>query len=715
MNSGGPPAVGTAVRVEVKPVPPQVDTGFRPEIQGLRAVAVALVVVFHLWPRRLGGGYVGVDVFFVISGYLITSHLFREVARTTTVDVVRFWARRIRRLLPASFLVLLFCAVATVAVVPMTRWPATVGQITASALYVQNWALQRAAVDYLAREGDGTLVQHYWSLSVEEQFYVAWPLLVVAALWLYGRAVQGGASTEGRRRAVALTLALVAAASFTVSVVLTAQDASVAYFSTLTRAWEFAVGALAALLTVRPGPRARLLLGWAGLLAVLLAAVFYTQTSRFPGWIAALPVLGAAAVILSGTGSNRTAGWWLGRGPATAVGDISYAIYLWHWPLIVLAPYVTGHVLHWPDKIAVIALTLALAWTSTTWIENPLRTRPLLAAASRRAFAFAAVGMLTFTLGYVAVGQMLQARQTEAAARLSEAGTRCLGPHALADPERCRPVEGEGLLIVPADVVAREGDDPLLTACRQTLASDKLLTCTLGTASAARRTVALFGDSHAGQWMPMLDEIGKQLEWKVIVYVKAACPMSLARRVLDNETGDANQLSCEAFTRAAIADVRARPDVTDVFVAARPGVYRWTSVPGHPLADPATDGFTTAWQQLTSPTRRLHLIAATPFPEYDVPTCLTRHPDDVTACSTGRAEALHRDDQRAAAAVWTRGRTTAPVSVIDLTDELCDARWCYARIGSLAVYRDRNHLSLDYARLLAPFAIAQLPADLRTG
>ena len=212
-------------------------SGVRPEIQGLRALAVVLVVVFHLWPYRLHGGYVGVDVFFVISGDPITSHLAREVEQTGRLRVGRFWARRIRRLLPASLLVLAVSAVTILIWVPQSYWQQFMREIVASAIYVQNWALAADSVDYLAATNVASPAQHFWSLSVEEQFYVAWPLLLVAAVWLAARF-----GHWSRRSAIIVMLAVIGAASLAYSVIFTTSNPSVAYFSTATRAWEFAAG-----------------------------------------------------------------------------------------------------------------------------------------------------------------------------------------------------------------------------------------------------------------------------------------------------------------------------------------------------------------------------------------------------------------------------------------------------------------------------------------
>src|SRR3954463_13198223 len=216
--------------------PPIARVDVRPEIQGLRAVAVAVVVVCHFWPSALPGGFVGVDVFFVISDFLITSHLLREVARTGRVSLAAFWARRARRILPAALLVLALCALATVAFVPEVHRQQFFAEIRASTFYVQNWELAHSAVDYFAA-GDGpSPVQHFWSLSAEEQFYLVWPVLILAAAAIGAR--------RGRERRVFAALAAVTAASFAYSVHKTGADPRAAYFVTSTRAWEFGAGGL---------------------------------------------------------------------------------------------------------------------------------------------------------------------------------------------------------------------------------------------------------------------------------------------------------------------------------------------------------------------------------------------------------------------------------------------------------------------------------------
>ncbi|HEY6609376.1 MAG TPA: acyltransferase, partial [Candidatus Limnocylindria bacterium] len=349
----------------------------RADIQGLRAVAVGAVLLFHLWPNRLPGGYVGVDVFFVISGFLITSHLLHRPPRSGG-DLLEFWSRRIRRLLPASLLVLTVITIATWAVAPEPQWGNAAKEIAASALYVVNWYLASSSVDYLAAENAPTAAQHFWSLSVEEQFYLVWPLLIglltVIALrrrWPLQTVVGAG-------------LGLAVAASLAYSVIATAQVPASAYFVTPTRVWELGVGGLLALFLSRRAfgrvseseavplpPVARALLAWMGLAAIALAAFLYSPATPFPGYTALLPVLGAAALVAAHAPSNAASpARYLAVRPMQWLGDVSYSVYLWHWPLIVLVPYVLGQPLRTTDKLLILVATLLLAGVTKILVED---------------------------------------------------------------------------------------------------------------------------------------------------------------------------------------------------------------------------------------------------------------------------------------------------------------------------------------------------------
>lgn len=386
------------------------STGRRPELQALRALAVVAVVINHSWPGLAPGGYFGVDIFFVVSGFLITRQLVRERDLRGRISLPRFYLRRARRLLPAATLVLLTVAAMTFLFVPEREWRVWFGEIAASALYVQNWAVIAAG------PGGGTAVTHFWSLSVEEQFYLFWPVIVIV-----GAALAGLLRRSVRTVLVAIVV-LIAVGSLVHWIVVTTADYELGYFSTLSRAWEFAAGALVALVPagLRHGSRWAPILFWAGL-AAIVASVLVVGPSM-PHTLALLPVLGTVAIIVS---SNHhppaSARWLVELRPVQFTGDISYALYLWHWPVLVFAPLVTGVASESWFMVLLLAFAVALSWGTTRFVENPVRRTPLRGTGFRFRRLVAAGGV---TLGLLAI------------LGLADAGTRVSAEHTVACVER---------------------------------------------------------------------------------------------------------------------------------------------------------------------------------------------------------------------------------------------------------------------------------------
>jgi len=310
--------------------------GFRPDIQGLRAIAVGIVVLYHFWPKHLQGGFVGVDIFFVISGFLITQHLVSKPPRRPR-DFAAFWARRIRRLLPASLLVLCATLAGVYALGNESVWQDTGKQAAASALYVQNWVLAFSSVDYLAEDNAPTAVQHFWSLSVEEQFYFVWPLIIAAL-------VAFGLMRKHLMATLRIGLGVLVLAGLLYSVWYTDKQAAMAYFVTTTRLWELAAGGLTAVLFMRQGPGRGLVsaaVAWLGLAGIAVAALSIDPADPFPGTAAVLPVVSTALVLGAHARGKFSPAGLLGLWPVQFIGNTSYSIYLWHWPLLTLAPMIT--------------------------------------------------------------------------------------------------------------------------------------------------------------------------------------------------------------------------------------------------------------------------------------------------------------------------------------------------------------------------------------
>ncbi|MFS3127240.1 acyltransferase family protein [Nocardioides sp. Bht2] len=680
---------------------------FRPDIQGLRAIAVLLVVVYHLWPNRLSGGFVGVDVFFVVSGYLITRHLAEDVERQGRVRLLRFWARRARRLLPASLMVLVVSLAAAWAWLPQTVWERTAEQVGASALYVLNWKLAADAVDYSALNAEATVAQHYWSLSVEEQFYLAWPLLI-AALLLIGRLVAGRNNALPVRRLIGAGLALTVVASLWWSIQQTAQDQAVAYFVTPTRVWEFALGGLLGLIWHRYLVPEKLgpVLAWLGLVAIGWSALVFDGASAFPGWIALVPVLGTVAVLAGGASSAPWGPRWLTWRPSVFVGTISYSTYLWHWPLIVVAPYALDRPMSSTIGVGILVASLLLAWLTTRFIEDPLRLGPLLRPTGA-SLGLAAVAMAVVIAASSALVALIP--DDGPAIALPSTTSSCVGPGALDPANGCDSVLGGKPRPGPVQV-AKQNKDVAYPGCQASFAGSELVSCDLGAApEEATRTVALVGDSHATSWMPALDTLGKKHGWIVRTYTKSSCPPTLAQRSVEGETDKTAQPDCAKWIRKVSDAIVDDPQVSMVFAASYSTAYTFAAPENEPMEDPAVDGYAALWQRWLDADRRVAAFGDVPRTNGGVvPSCLIET-DDAMDCAVPvrRAMPKNRAITKAAELMATKG-----VAPILLRDQFCDDQWCYPVVGSVIVYRDYSHLSREYATALVPFIEDRLPVAI---
>jgi peptidoglycan/LPS O-acetylase OafA/YrhL len=637
----------------------------RSEIQALRGIAVALVVVCHLWPSVLPGGYVGVDVFFAISGFLITGHLLRE----ERISLAAFWARRARRILPAALFVLGVCALATLAIVPETRWPQFLTEIRASALYVQNWQLAASAVDYFASADGPSPVQHYWSLSAEEQFYLVWPIVLLAL-----------------RRHAGIAMAVIALASLGYSIHDTASDPAAAYFITPTRAWEFAAGGLLAF----AGTSRRPWVSWVGLVAIALAAVFYSPATPFPGFTAALPVAGALAVISARPPAP------LRFKPLLFLGDISYSVYLWHWPLLTLAPYATAGRVDTPTTLTVLMLTILLAWLTKLLIEDPIRHRRL-----RVLPTFASAGVATAAvLGLVASGNAqlrgdLQAAE-RASAQVLASAPPCFAAQAR-DPEHsCRNPKLR-LTVVPTPIEAHKQHN---SPCPKLEVRGLLYVCGFGVAPAkATTTVALVGDSHAAHWRAALSVVAKAKNWTGVSLSHTGCPLSKATKNLPQP----RRSECVQWNKQVLQWFKRHPEVTTVFVSQISG-GAGVIAPGRDQLAAQRAGYAAAWKALPATVKEIIVLRDTPKVVGDTDTCvqeaIARHRPAGTACAVSRRSALTIDSATRAASGRAR--------VIDLTSFFCDRRRCYPVIGGALVFKDQNHMTETWSASLGPYLLRAL-------
>ena len=673
----------------------------RREIQGLRAVAVLLVVLFHLWPGRVPGGYVGVDVFFVISGFLITSLLLREVDRDGSVSLGQFWARRLRRLLPASYLVLAVSAAGTLLFVPRLVWEQFFGEILGAGLYVENWVLAVNSVDYLAAENTPSPAQHYWTLSAEEQFYLVWPLLVLLGIWLARRATRSSGAPAVPRRAVFVVLAVAVVASLAYSLWVSATNPAWAYFVTPARAWEFGAGALLAFappVAGRVPVLARALLGWGALVVLLVCTLVLDAGTAMPGTAAIWVVVASAALIwVEAPGLAWSSDRLLAVRPAQFLGDVSYSVYLWHWPLIILLPYVTDHPLTWLDRVSILLATIGLAALTKRWVEDPVRSarsfglrRPLIT------FGYAAIAAALLTVLCVVPRQEV-ARQVEhteqVAAALASKAPRCFGAQAR-DPrmENCpNPALADTVVPSPEAALADFPDD---SRCQAPLTADPIRPCRFGTPRPGVPHLAVIGDSHARLLMTMVGQLVDAGVVTADAYLASGCPWSTA----PPNPASPYLAACAEFRRKLYP--RLDEHATDYDAILTTG--RVTVMIGD--HETVVSGLARAWRRVTRQGVPVLVLRDNPQdvvggdnPQF----CLA----EVPASEANATCALDRHDKldRWFDPLTLAARRTPGARVLDLTPYYCDQDTCPVVIGGVNVYRDDNHLTVTYAKTLAPY------------
>jgi peptidoglycan/LPS O-acetylase OafA/YrhL len=696
---------------------------FRPDIEGLRAVAVLLVLIYHAG-LHLPNGYFGVDVFFVISGFLITGLLVRELTTTGTISWTRFVGRRIRRLLPAAVLVLGVTAAVGWFVVPGLRRRELGGDIAAAAVYVVNWRFAAKDVDPPTLEVRQSAVQHFWSLAVEEQFYVVWPLALIALALVLRR--------FGRRPTVswvAAVLAVVAVPSFAYAVWLAPLEPSRAYVVTTTRAWELGIGCALALWCAagqgnwesgRRSAMTRAVVGWVGLAAVVASALWLPKTGGYPGPLTLVPTLGAAAVIWSGTAGDR---WGpvrlLGTAPMVWIGGLSYSLYLWHWPAVILTEWwhrgLTG-----PEKVAVVVASAVPAWASHRFLEAPIhhsralarRARPVLALGLGLSLAGVAVAvplLLAPSAFRTAPASAVRPPVTElGAAALGTPGSRQEGADGRAGDPAAYDVDAWDWVTPDPQLAGRDRTDAETARCLASPATVRAKRCDFGDPNGSVR-IALVGDSATLQWLPALQELAAQRGWRVETYAKSACELAAGQA---QRRGLAYP-QCDRWNDAVMARLRAEPP--DLVVTSGHATTAWDG--RRPTTAAMTAGWAQRWRELAAAGIPVAVLGDSPASPGDVDVCAARNAATLRRCAFDRDAAVTATalpQQREAVAL----AATPAVRLVDLTDWICPGERCPLVVGNVAVHRPADHLTATYVRTLAPVlgrALDEQLADPATG
>ncbi len=700
--------------------------GFRRDIEGLRAIAVLAVLLYHARLGPTSGGFLGVDVFFVVSGYLITSLLMKDLLLRGGRALPRFWGRRARRLLPASLLVVIVTLLAGRFMLD----PLSQADLADDALWASGFVINikfAMGDGYVVSQSMPTPLLHFWSLAVEEQFYMLWPLLLYALTRV---------RWHTRRYALAI-LAGFFLQSLLAFVWFSEWARTPTFFLLPTRAWELIAGAMLALTggtVLRLSPTVRASVAWFGLFIIGYCVVTYDDTMNL-GYAALLPVLATVAIIAAaGSGHLNEPAAYLGMRPLVWVGQRSYGIYLWHWPMLVLIDAKFGP-LSAPARIAVLLASVGAAALSFNYLENPVRQSVWLAAVPRRSLvlgaslvtvgALAAVVMINLPNdiegGGVAAAPTLPQAVADTAVTSISAVTRSTAAGSTTVPGPTTTFEPPPPLVpldelLAAQLIALDDGaqvtevpsnvDPSVQGVRSDkprVYSDGCMlkdgtvepkVCEYGDLTSST-VIALFGDSHAAQWFPALEELSNTRRWKLIVFAKSGCPTAdvrIRRTFLDPE--------CIAW----------RAKVVEQLALAKPTMVVMSSAPYDPGgSDVGLDsdevwrrGLTATLDQVRPNTEKLLIIGDTPLPIHQIPNCLSKQPRNVRGCLAPRMDSV--DVSRVQLERQVAGEHDA--SFVSVSDWLCGTSECPVIIGNMILYRDNNHISATASRYFAPFLAA---------
>jgi len=602
------------------------------QIQGLRALAAMFVTLFHA--KWVSGGFIGVDIFYVISGFLITGLLLREIERTGTINFKDFYARRFKRLLPTSFFVLTLTAIFSWMLIPPTMRSSLGRDVIAASLYVSNYLFAWWQADYQNLDATPSPVIHYWSLAVEEQFYLLWPLLILTFFIV--------ATKLKKKITLTLLVGTITALSFVFSIYQTETSPIWAFYSLPTRAWELGLGALLVLI---PPIRSRKLIGLLGFIFIIISAFIFGETTAFPGFNAVLPVMGTVMLIatintwppfLNDVANSRLFQW---------LGEISYPLYLWHWPLLVLPSTYFARPLAVYERILAIIATIVLADLTHRFIEEPFRkTKTIPTLVFKRTVIITLVSVMIGTTIIFSSSDKIDVSGINGAVSLAEIKARPL-------------VYDDG--------------------CHANYAQTQSAKCEYANIK-SQKTIVLYGDSHAAQWFPALVEIATRSGYKLVSLTKSACPSVDTVRL---DQGGFKMSRCHQWRINSIKRIQQiKPDVLIM------SSFQYFSQPPR-FSDREkwwNDGQRKLLTQVSNASPHLIYLTDTPHPLRDIPACLANY--SISKCNTTqRSENL----------------SISGFEVIDPNSWLC-SRVCPAVKDGVVAYRDASHISVDIAIALIP-------------
>ena len=656
---------------------------FRPEIEGVRAVAALLVAVYHIWIGSVSGG---VDVFFIVSGYLITTSLLSKMEREGRINLFEYLLGLARRLFPIAFTVLLFTTVFAILILPESVWKQTIPEIFSSAFYFQNWQLANTAVDYLAKDNIASPFQHFWALSIQGQFYVTWPLIIILAYFI---------ATKIFKLPVRKTLLAVLSIIFTVSlgysIYITSANQPWAYFDTFARVWEFSLGGILALLIpyLKFKKSISFVIGWVGLVVICFTGILLPVSNVFPGYAALLPTTGVMLVILAAeNGSRFGVEKLLGSKPFLYLGNISYGFYLWHWPVLIFySAYLGTDKVSLQGGLAILLGSFTLSIMSVNILEARIRKISVKQSKVKLAGILAALMLpviFVATSWGIYVDKLQEGLNEEYTVEDYPAGNTnsAIDENIVEDHPGARTISDNikanpDIEPIPRAINAKR-DVPLFYDDRECFSSRTekgVNKCSYGELDNPTYTIALVGGSHSGHWLPALEIVAEKQNLQIDLYNKDACRFSN-----DDFNGTLSE-SCMEWNDAVMEPLLADPPDL-IFTTAN--VNSGDTIPA---------GFLSKWEEFEGITK-VFALRDNPRMDEDPPLCVEKNPDK---CSVQRKDAL------SAIPPW-ENTENIPDNVIfaDMSEYFCDDKTCQPVIGNVLVYRDYHHITATYSRTLAP-------------
>lgn len=645
----------------------------RLELEGLRAVAAILVAIYHIWFNRVSGG---VDVFFVVSGFLITTSLLSMYRKNDRIFYFSYIVKLLKRLLPTAWVIGLTTFAFSFVVLPVFTRYQTLNEFIASSFYFQNWRLAADAVDYLAQNNGASPFQHFWALSIQFQFYLIWLVLFFITITLYRMFRKAEF-----KNILLLAIGVIIVTSFSFSVYLTSVNQPVAYYHTFTRVWEFGVGGILALTIhkITVSKPLAWIFGWGGLFGLLSGGILFQVSSVFPGYAALWPVFSAILIIVAGNQADRLSAYnVLSWKPLVKFGGISYAFYLWHWPILIFYyAYFDVETISFLNGLGIIVVASAFAYLTIHFIEKPIRSMQVSVWKTASVITVIAAFIVVPTLYYGQTTFSKEGPEVNVSTEMeAHPGAQMMNMEGISPGN----YDFEEPFKPGLDVAYQDRADIYPDGCLVGEGDTGVKVCEYGSTENFTHTIALVGGSHSAHWLPMLQEIADDSQIKITTYLKGNCRLTTESRDGFSE--------CDDWFES----------VMDELSTANPDLIFSVGDVGSPNEDfdQVSEGFIEAWEYFNEENIPLLLVRDTPWYKESVLDCINENAENPGECKVAREEVIRNPSPLSMA------EPPPNVTTIDVTDSFCDADYCYYVVGNVVTHFDSNHMTATFSRSLAP-------------